>query len=121
MAETRNHADSAFDKTYAVKYDKAAACLVKDRETMLAFYDFPAEHWKHLRTTNPIESHSPPCDTVPFQGMPLQQDGARHGLHEAAQNLAPPRRMATPDKESLSGGHGRFPVRQSRSLIVSQR
>ena len=58
MAETRNHADSAFDafiETYAVKYDKAAACLVKDRETMLAFYDFPAEHWKHLRT-NPIES-----------------------------------------------------------------
>ncbi len=59
MAETRNDADSAFDafiETYAVKYDKAAACLVKDRETMLAFYDFPAEHWKHLRTTNPIES-----------------------------------------------------------------
>ena len=59
MAETRNHADSAFDafiETYAVKYDKAAACLVKDRATMLAFYDFPAEHWKHLRTTNPIES-----------------------------------------------------------------
>ena len=59
MAETRNHADSAFDafiETCAVKYDKAAACLVKDRETMLAFYDFPAEHWKHLRTTNPIES-----------------------------------------------------------------
>ena len=59
MAETRNDADSAFDafiETYAVKYDKAAACLVKDRATMLAFYDFPAEHWKHLRTTNPIES-----------------------------------------------------------------
>ena len=70
MAETRNHADSAFDafiETYAVKYDKAAACLVKDRETMLAFYDFPAEHWKHrCARTNPIESrHSPPCDTVP--------------------------------------------------------
>ena len=59
MAETRNDADSAFDafiETDAVKYDKAAACLVKDRATMLAFYDFPAEHWKHLRTTNPIES-----------------------------------------------------------------
>ena len=59
MAETRNDADSAFDafiETCAVKYDKAAACLVKDRATMLAFYDFPAEHWKHLRTTNPIES-----------------------------------------------------------------
>ena len=38
------------------KYDKAVECLTKDRETMLAFYDFPAEHWDHLRTTNPIES-----------------------------------------------------------------
>ena len=38
------------------KYEQAAACLKKDRDTLLAFYDFPAEHWKHLRTTNPIES-----------------------------------------------------------------
>lgn len=59
MAATRNDAESAFDafiETYALKYDKAAVCLAKDRETLLAFYDFPAEHWKHLRTTNPIES-----------------------------------------------------------------
>ena len=42
--------------TYGAKYDKAVACLVKDRETLLAFYDFPAEHWKHVRTTNPVES-----------------------------------------------------------------
>jgi 1,2-beta-oligoglucan phosphorylase len=40
----------------AAKYDKAAGCLAKDRETLLAFYDFPAEHWKHVRTANPIES-----------------------------------------------------------------
>ena len=39
-----------------VKYDKAVDCLTKDRDALLAFYDFPAEHWKHLRTTNPIES-----------------------------------------------------------------
>jgi transposase-like protein len=38
-----------------VKYDKAVECLIKDRDALLAFYDFPAEHWKHLRTTNPIE------------------------------------------------------------------
>jgi Transposase, Mutator family len=38
------------------KYDKAADCLTKDRDALLAFYDFPAEHWKHSRTTNPIES-----------------------------------------------------------------
>ena len=59
MAETRAEAETAFDafvETYAVKYEKAADCLKKDREALLAFYDFPAEHWKHLRTTNPIES-----------------------------------------------------------------
>jgi putative transposase len=59
MAETKTDARVAFDafvETYGVKYDKAVACLVKDREALLAFYDFPAEHWKHLRTTNPIES-----------------------------------------------------------------
>src|SRR5438477_1832349 len=58
MAETKNDANAAFDafvENYAVKYDKAVACLTKDREALLAFYDFPAEHWKHLRTTNPIE------------------------------------------------------------------
>jgi putative transposase len=59
MAETKNDANVAFDafvETYGVKYDKAVACLAKDRESLMAFYDFPAEHWKHLRTTNPIES-----------------------------------------------------------------
>ena len=59
MAETRNDAEQAFDvfvDTYREKYPKATACLVKDRTELLAFYDFPAEHWAHLRTTNPIES-----------------------------------------------------------------
>lgn len=59
MAETRKDAEAAFDRfveLYRVKYDKAVACLQKDRDALLAFYDFPAEHWKHLRTTNPIES-----------------------------------------------------------------
>ena len=46
----------AFVESYTLKYEKAADCLSKDRGTLLAFYDFPAEHWKHLRTTNPIES-----------------------------------------------------------------
>ncbi|WGJ13304.1 transposase [Methylocapsa sp. D3K7] len=46
----------AFVEIYAIKYEKAVECLTKDRETLLAFYDFPAEHWKHLRTSNPIES-----------------------------------------------------------------
>jgi putative transposase len=59
MAETRQAADAAFDffvEVYGAKYDKAVTCLNKDRDVLLAFYDFPAEHWKHIRTTNPIES-----------------------------------------------------------------
>jgi putative transposase len=59
MAATRKDAEAAFDafiETYGVKYDTAADCLEKDREALLVFYDFPAEHWKHLRTTNPTES-----------------------------------------------------------------
>ena len=59
MADTREHANQAFDlfkRTYEAKYPKAVECLTKDREVLLAFYDFPAEHWIHLRTTNPIES-----------------------------------------------------------------
>lgn len=59
MAETKKEALVAFDafiETYGVKYDKAVECLTRDRDTLLAFYEFPAEHWKHLRTTNPIES-----------------------------------------------------------------
>ena len=59
MAETTKEANAAFDlfvETYGVKYEKAVAKLVKDRDELLAFYDFPAEHWKHIRTTNPIES-----------------------------------------------------------------
>ena len=59
MAETKKDAFAAFDvfvETWGVKYDKAVECLVKDRDALLAFYDFPAEHWKHLRTSNVIES-----------------------------------------------------------------
>lgn len=59
MAETREDAYKAFERfgeMYGAKYPKAWECLKKDKEVLLAFYDFPAEHWKHLRTTNPIES-----------------------------------------------------------------
>jgi transposase-like protein len=58
-ADHRAAAEDAFERflaKYQARYDKAAACLAKDRETLLAFYDFPAEHWKHIRTGNPIES-----------------------------------------------------------------
>ncbi|MBT2230253.1 IS256 family transposase [Nonomuraea sp. NEAU-A123] len=58
-AEDRTHAEKAieaFAKTYGTKRPKAAAKITDDRDELLAFYDFPAEHWVHLRTTNPIES-----------------------------------------------------------------
>lgn len=59
QAVSRAHAEKAFNRfiaTYQDKYPKAVHCLVKDRQALLAFYDFPAAHWQHLRTTNPIES-----------------------------------------------------------------
>ena len=59
QAETKADAETAFDhflEKYDAKYQKACDCLRKDREQLLTFYDFPAEHWAHLRTTNPIES-----------------------------------------------------------------
>jgi putative transposase len=59
QAETKEDAIAEFDlfiKTYEAKYPKAVETLTKDRERLLTFYDFPAEHWRHIRTTNPIES-----------------------------------------------------------------
>jgi len=53
---TAEAAIATFAEKYAAKYEKAVACLVKDRDALLTFYDFPAEHWDHLRTANPIES-----------------------------------------------------------------
>ena len=59
MAPTRKQAYEAFEyfiQSYEAKYPKATECLQKDKVELLAFYDFPAEHWVHIRTTNPIES-----------------------------------------------------------------
>ena len=59
MAETKAAALKAFDvfvSSYNAKYPTAVACLTKDKDQMVAFFDFPAEHWRHLRTSNPIES-----------------------------------------------------------------
>ena len=59
MAETKEDALKAFDEfiqLYEAKYPKACDCLRKDKDELFTFYDFPAEHWKHIRTTNPIES-----------------------------------------------------------------
>ncbi|WP_246156745.1 IS256 family transposase [Aquicoccus porphyridii] len=59
QADTRATAETAmetFSEKYGAKYEKAVTCLTKDRKALLAFYDFPADHWDHLRTGNPIES-----------------------------------------------------------------
>jgi len=59
QAETREDAYAAFDlfiATFEAKYPKAVECLIKDREDLLTFYDFPAQHWQSIRTSNPIES-----------------------------------------------------------------
>jgi len=59
MAATKADAETAHEQflaTYGAKYPKAVELLTKDRERLFTFYDFPAEHWRHLRTTNPIES-----------------------------------------------------------------
>ena len=59
MAETQAEAGRAFRHlvmAYEAMYEKAVECLAKDRDDLLAFYDYPAQHWRHLRTTNPIES-----------------------------------------------------------------
>jgi putative transposase len=53
---TAEAAIATFAEKYGAKYDKAVTCLMKDRDALLTFYDFPAEHWDHLRTSNPIES-----------------------------------------------------------------
>ena len=59
QADTRVAAETAMDifsAKYGAKYEKAVTCLTKDREALLTFYDFPGDHWDHLRTGNPIES-----------------------------------------------------------------
>ena len=88
-AATREDAEKAFvlfEKLFEPKYPKAVQCLQKDREELMAFYDFPAQHWQSLRTTNPIEST---FGTIPSSNQAIQ------GLYE-------PRWGATYD---LQAGH----------------
>ena len=75
---TAEAAMMTFAEKYAPKYDKAVECLIKDREQLLTFFDFPADHWDHLRTSNPIESVFATVRhrTVRMKGA-LSQDTAR--------------------------------------------
>ena len=58
---TAEAAIATFKAKYVPKYERAVACLLKDREALLTFCDFPAEHWDHLRSSNPSRACSPPC------------------------------------------------------------
>ena len=88
MAEIRVDAENAFDffiQAYSAEYPKAVECLVKDRDRLLTFYDFPAEHWKPLEARTNIQSdrkylrHSAPQNHQD-QGLPIPQHRASDGL-----------------------------------------
>jgi putative transposase len=77
MAPTREEAFKAYDyflSQYQVKYEKACECLKKDRENLFSFYDFPAEHWRHIQSTNPIGS---PFATVRLRTKRTKGCGSR--------------------------------------------
>ena len=77
MAETKAAAEQAFDlflATFAAKFPAATTCLTKDLDVLLTFYDFPAEHWIHIRTTNPVEST---CATVRLRTTKTKGSGSR--------------------------------------------
>ena len=79
IAETKADANKAFDlfiETYQYKYSSAVECLKKDRERLLTFYDFPAKHWTHIRTSNPIESM--------FSTVRLRHNKTRNNASRAA-------------------------------------
>ena len=101
-AETRAVADELIDRfatVYGPKYPKAVACLVGDREVLLTHFDFPAEHWLHIRTTNPVES---PFATVRLRQRVTKGAGSRtKGLTMAFKLLA----MAEQRWRRLNGAH----------------
>lgn len=81
LSESRKSADKAFDtfiRTFDGKYPKATECLEKDREHLLTFYDFPAHHWKHIRSTNTIES---PFATVRLRTNKTRGQGSEKTTH----------------------------------------
>ena len=133
QAETRAKAAmDIFAEKYGIKYEKAVTCLTKDRDTLLAFYgsptvlasncppdslppaadrrELPADHWDHLRTSNPIESifchHSPPDRAD--QGGAVANDSEADGVQACSdrrQNMAPPE-----GREPVANGHRRSQI-----------
>ena len=116
QAETRAAAEAAMDTfsaKYGAKYEKAVTCLTKDQEALLTFYDFPADHWDHLRTTGapPVRQpdrerlrHRPAPDRA-NQGRAVAEDREAHGLQARSgrrENLAPPE-----GRQPVAFGHRR--------------
>jgi Transposase, Mutator family len=127
-APTRAEAEvamDAFGEKYGAKYARATECLTKDRAALLAFYDMPAEHWDHLRTTNPIESV---LATVRHRTV-RTKGGVAGRFRRFAGPLERPRRGALADdgqtdgvqtgdgrRENLATAEGREPVAESFRL-----
>ena len=93
QAATKDDAEKAFNlfiKTYQAKYPKAMLCLQKDREELMAFFDFPAQHWQSIRTSNPIESAFAMIRTPhqAFKGLSLMRRHAAHDVLAGAMRRA---------------------------------
>ena len=113
MADGRAEAERAMN-TFAAKYDakypQAVACLTKDRDALLAFYDFPAEHWRHIRTTNRKRLRYRPPPHRAHQGLLVSRDNSGHGLqadHHRQQDLA-----AAHGKQSVAQDHRRCEIQR---------
>jgi hypothetical protein len=125
MAETRKAAETALDafiETYGIKYEKAAECLTKDRDALFAFYDFPAEHWKHLRNDKPDREHvrHRPASNGPVKGLPLQQDRPRHDLQ--ARTSRGEKLASSPRSRPVAESHPRCKVqRRNRGRQIDSR
>ena len=114
MAETRKNADQAFEtflEKYQVKYAQACDCLKKDRDVLLSFYDFPAEHWAHLRTTNPIEST---FATIRLRHRRTKGSGSREASLAMIFKLA---KAAEKKWRRLNGQHQIIPLIQGIKFI----
>ena len=104
--EECRHGLGCLRESYGIKYDKAVDCLTKDRDTLLAFYDFPAEHWKHLRTTDVLDKRSDLLGQqfsqffVPFF---CSAPCARHSFIPAHTVVRPPRAAAVKDGSPPGG------------------
>jgi hypothetical protein len=120
MAASREEAQRAFDHfivNHEAKYPKAVACLVKDREALTAFYDFPAEHWVHIRTTNPIDLRHGATAHCKNARLCITRQLAGHGLHACQKRRT---RLAQIERSTTSGRIDRRGPVQKRSAGKQQ-